>query len=45
MRLPLTKVQLKHLSVAAKLKREAFNNVFTGGKLPELVLMEMITDD
>ena len=31
MRLPFTKVQLKHLSVAQGLESVAFDNVFTGG--------------
>ena len=34
MRLPFTKVQLKHLSVATGLRSVAFDNVFTGGQLP-----------
>ena len=45
MRLPFTKVQLKHLSVAAGLGGVAFDNVSTGGLLPDLVVMGMITDD
>ena len=45
MRLPFIKTQLKHLSVAAGLGSVAFDNVFTGGQLPDLVIMEMITDD
>ena len=45
MRLPFTKVQLKHLSVAAGHGSIAFDNVFTGGQLPYLVIMGMITDD
>ena len=45
MRLPITIVQLKHLSVAQGLGSMAFDNVFTGGQLPDLVIMGMITDD
>ena len=45
MRLPFTKVQLKHLSVAAGLGSVAFDNVFTGYQLPDLVVMGMIKDD
>ena len=45
MRLPFSKVQLKHLSVAQGLGSVAFDNVFTGGQLPDLVIMGMITDD
>ena len=45
MRLPFTKVQLKHLSVSAGLGSIAFDNGSTGGQLPDFVVMEMITDD
>ena len=45
MRMPFTKVQLKRLSVAPWLWSVAFDNVFTGVQLPDLVVMGMITDD
>ena len=45
MRLPFSKVQLKHLSVAQGLGSVAFDNVFTGGQLSYLVVMKMVTDD
>ena len=45
MRMPFTRVQLKHLSVAQGLGSVAFDNVFTGGQLPDLVIIRMITDD
>ena len=44
MRLPHTRVLLKHLSVAAGLGSIAFDNVFTSA-LPDLVIMGMVTDD
>ena len=44
MRLPMTRVLLKHLTVAAGLGSIAFDNVFTGA-LPDLVIMGMVTDD
>ena len=45
MRLPYTRVLLKHLSVAAGLASIAIDNVFTGNVLPDLVVMAMVTDD
>ena len=45
MQLPNTRVLLKHLSVAAGLASVAFDNVFTGNFLPDLVVMGMVTDD
>ena len=44
MRLPHTRVLLKHLSVAAGLGSIAFDNVFTSA-LPDLVIMGMVNDD
>ena len=45
MGLPYTRVLLKHLSVAQGLASIAFDKVFTGNVLPELVVLGMITDD
>ena len=45
MRLPFIRAQLKLLSVAAGLESVAFDNVFTGGKLADLGVIKMITDD
>ena len=45
MRLPYMRVLLKHLSVAAGLASIAFDNVFTGNVLPNLVVMGMLIDD
>ena len=44
MRLPHTRVLMKHLSVAAGLGSIAFDNVFTSA-LPDLVIMGMVTDE
>ena len=45
MRLPYRRVLLKHLSVTASLNSIAFDNVFTGCMLPDLVVISMLTDD
>ena len=45
MRLPFTKVKLKHLSVTAGLGSVAFDNVFTGGKLLDVVVIGILNVD
>ena len=44
MKLPYTRVQLKHLSIAANLTSATFDNVFTGA-LPDLVVIGLVHDE